>query len=660
MALSIQEIAEDLISKGYAVFPIQMSIDTQTGEKTKPKYLCRWGTEAVNTILDDNFTTQQFGEEVLWSAFWANATHVGIACEPSGIVVFDYDVDIEFDDEGNWHGFSTHNLEREWGETANWILQATEGEDEAYADAVRLDTSSGGFHLYMRANPDYPMSNSAKRFSPHVDVRGNGGMVIAHNTNLPVVADLPMVTQPIWHLNQKPQTEGVSETPEGDAREPKFSEEEDGTRWGLVALDRELAILQTAWDLDNGTFNHTLNRVAFRVAQMVAGGELDSAYAYAVLEEFLSENGAPADQDRTLRSGWDSGYEHPRSNDNESVRVDLTEELKEFAKKVLNAQELREIPPPKWLFPGWLERNTLVHLVGAAGNGKSFVGLDWLACVASGRGWPSHDEGALTPGYALYVVAEGASGTVLRLDAWEKTYGPAGDLLKFLPWAIQVKSHEWDVFIEYCASLPIPPTIIMVDTQARVTVGVEENSNTEMGLVVNRCDMLKERTGATVVIVHHTSGEGNKTRGATSWIGAVDTEVFVQQHPKSKRITVECRKQKNAAADEGGKLTYMLDPVEGTKSVVLTPVAGNPVEEAKERIFTGAYKKAAKDILVAAEGPLQLGEIHTRSGLKDKSCMSKAIKALMDAGYVTKEGNPGQYLWTPPVEEDQEGDIPEE
>jgi hypothetical protein len=72
--------------------------------------------------------------------------------------------------------------------------------------------------------------------------------------------------------------------------------------------------------------------------------------------------------------------------------------------------------------------------------------------------------------------------------------------------------------------------IIVIDTLAQVTPGANENSGEDMGLVINRCKQLHEKTGALVVLVHH-SGKDH-SRGARGWSGmkgALDTEIEVSK-----------------------------------------------------------------------------------------------------------------------------------
>jgi hypothetical protein len=90
----------------------------------------------------------------------------------------------------------------------------------------------------------------------------------------------------------------------------------------------------------------------------------------------------------------------------------------------------------------------------------------------------------------LYLVAEGVRGTKKRVRAWEKSMGREMTGVLFLPIAVQSKNGaQWDAFVELVRELK--PALIVIDTQARVTVGVEENSNTEMGEFVDRAERLR-------------------------------------------------------------------------------------------------------------------------------------------------------------------------
>jgi hypothetical protein len=90
---------------------------------------------------------------------------------------------------------------------------------------------------------------------------------------------------------------------------------------------------------------------------------------------------------------------------------------------------------------------------------------------------------------------------------------------------------------------------VVIDTQARVTVGLEENSAKDMGILTNAVGMLKRATGACVLVVHHTGRTGKDARGSSALDGAQDTELKVQR--SEDRAALSCKviqdKQKDMA-----------------------------------------------------------------------------------------------------------------
>src|SRR5690606_4925377 len=148
--------------------------------------------------------------------------------------------------------------------------------------------SDSGMHIYVRMEPDRPGGSAVGRVAAWVHVRALGGLPTYGGgglEDLASVQDLPLA--PEWLAEASAPTEQA--TAKAPPRAPRYRPTEDGTPYGLEALKLELRKLWEAWERDDGTFNHTLNSVAFAVGQLVAGGELDEAAAYARIDELLSE-----------------------------------------------------------------------------------------------------------------------------------------------------------------------------------------------------------------------------------------------------------------------------------------------------------------------------------------------------------------------------------
>ncbi|MFF3872920.1 AAA family ATPase [Streptomyces sp. NPDC001978] len=222
--------------------------------------------------------------------------------------------------------------------------------------------------------------------------------------------------------------------------------------------------------------------------------------------------------------------------------------------ELLDTDGLDKIPPLEPLLGDLLQMNTTARFIGPSGTFKSFLILDMAGHIGTGMPWHGH---YVRQGTVLYLVAEGEQGIRKRVRAWEQHYGVRMDNVHFLPRPVQAKSPEWTVFTELARQ--IEPVFVVVDTQARVSVGVEENSNKEMGEVVARLDALRRETGACITTVHHTGHIGEHGRGASAVKGAMQSEINVSKKGdliSNIVLTVKSTKQKDE--EEGNDLQFGL------------------------------------------------------------------------------------------------------
>ncbi|KAB1925142.1 AAA family ATPase [Micromonospora noduli] len=223
--------------------------------------------------------------------------------------------------------------------------------------------------------------------------------------------------------------------------------------------------------------------------------------------------------------------------------------------EMLDSDELDQIPDPEPLIEGLLDLDTLSWIIGRSGNGKTFVTIDICGSVATGTPWHGHKS---VQGKVVYVVAEGARGFKKRIRAWEKHHNlKMGKNLLVLPRPVLVNEAEWGALVEACRR--IGAVLIVLDTMARVSAGMEENSSKDMGILVHQAERLREACGACVTLVHHQGHKGENGRGSSALIGAMNTEIRVSMDKKTRIVTVENSKQKDEA--EGDDLKFLLTPV---------------------------------------------------------------------------------------------------
>ena len=173
-----------------------------------------------------------------------------------------------------------------------------------------IRTGSGGRHLYFRHPGGVVRNDSGRRIGPGVDIRGDGGYVIAppsrHASGKQYVVaargnQLPTLPEWLLSLVHPPERPRPAHEP-GRVRH--------ASAWTSAAVDGELARLGTAKE---GTRNDTLNRVAFRLGQLVGGGSLSEAEIERLLvDQALSIGLGEREAVGTVRSGLRAGEEVPR------------------------------------------------------------------------------------------------------------------------------------------------------------------------------------------------------------------------------------------------------------------------------------------------------------------------------------------------------------
>jgi hypothetical protein len=208
---------------------------------------------------------------------------------------------------------------------------------------------------------------------------------------------------------------------------------------------------------------------------------------------------------------------------------------------LVTSKGLDDIPDPVPLISGVLYVDSLAWVVGRPGHGKSLVTLDWMGHVGAGLPWCGLRTRKTN---VVYVSPESPGGIKLRVRAWEQAMGQPMNGVYFLPLAPQASiPGHWQALTELCRE--VGAGLVVLDTQARVTLGLEENSSKDMGVFVDRLERLRDTTKACVLTVHHTSKGGESLRGSSALEGAASTIVTVKKD--GDMVTV------SADPDHGGK-----------------------------------------------------------------------------------------------------------
>jgi hypothetical protein len=301
--------------------------------------------------------------------------------------------------------------------------------------------------------------------------------------------------------------------------------------------------------------------------------------------------------------------------------------------RLLPSERLDEIPEPEFLIDGFLFRKSVAQLFGKPKSYKSFVMLDMAGCVGAGIPWQTKKT---KQAKVLYVVAEGTGGIRRRVRAWEELNKRPMTGVEFYDKAIQLgQRKEVEALIRTAKRGRFG--LIIFDTQARCTVGIEENSNTDMGRVVAALDVLKEVTGACVALVHHSGADGQRARGATAILGAIDSQFKVEADKDTMKVELSTTAQKDTGEHPAIEMD-LVTPGPGLALAVKKRAAWYQ-QRPEDLPPLPAHQRSVLGAVASFEGAgAQMTILAARLSGLDKADIQEALGQLLRLGCVYKRG----------------------
>jgi hypothetical protein len=304
-----------------------------------------------------------------------------------------------------------------------------------------------------------------------------------------------------------------------------------------------------------------------------------------------------------------------------------------------------DLPPPSWIIEDVLPEAELAMIYGPTKAGKTFITIDLVASIAAGVAWRGKE---VKQGRVVYVPAEDARGVKARVDAWKAHHG-----VQFAPGQFQMILDDPN-FVQAADPKLMAEVIreggtvrvIVIDTLARISPGVDENSTKDMGLIVQRCAMLSRLTGALVLLIHHAGKNVDAgARGSSAIPAALDGEYLVTGDKRGR--TLKVTKLKNA--EDGDQYHFKVLSLDGIG--VAIPAEGKGAGRTTRKGRNGRQQKVcdlasdmlmdgrpvAYDKLLAAvvdSIPADPGKVDNR-----RRDARVAIGWLSDHGYLTFQDN---------------------
>jgi hypothetical protein len=315
--------------------------------------------------------------------------------------------------------------------------------------------------------------------------------------------------------------------------------------------------------------------------------------------------------------------------------------------------------PVRWTIKDILPANSFGALYGHPGSYKSFAALYLGCCIAGGLeafGKPS------VQGPVIYIALEGGAGLKRRRDALKQSMGLPDDLpLYFIKTQLNLGStlEDRDAVVAEIKRLGVKPSLVIIDTFARATPGLEENSAKDVGGAITIMSSLQDDLGCGVLIIHHSGkDQARGMRGSSALLGAVDLELECQkisQEGSADRIgKLTVTKQKDG--EDGIVLGYRMDVIalsqidpEAT-SLALVPIAENELADAS-RIKGAKENKTGVDAKIALEALHQaVSEGGDVPPIGDRAPRgTKAVREALWRDYwrktTTKEGGAERTGW---------------
>ena len=180
---------------------------------------------------------------------------------------------------------------------------------------------------------------------------------------------------------------------------------------------------------------------------------------------------------------------------------------------------------------GLLISRQMSVLYGPSNSGKTFFASDLAMHVALGRQWRGLD---VTQQAVLYVAAEGSWGIRNRVLAFRRHYEVPHLPLTVMTSSLNMYDSDEDM-VKLIATIRAASErlggvgLVVIDTLARVMGGGDENTASDMGLLVQHVDELCSELGLHVMLVHHSGKDvARGARGSSSLRAATATEIEVE------------------------------------------------------------------------------------------------------------------------------------
>jgi hypothetical protein len=306
------------------------------------------------------------------------------------------------------------------------------------------------------------------------------------------------------------------------ATSTKFNAKKQGGKWRSFQRD----------DVGLGTVFHLAEQCGWKWPEWEdALDPIENARMLAVtarlIENALRENGVLAVDD--YEGPLDDVEEEPCSPSIFSSHVAQDQNY-----NLLDIDDLDALPQQRWQVKGVLPTEGIAAFYGPTASGKTFLVLDLVMSIASGKEWFGHK---VRQAPVVYAALEGEHGIANRVRAYRKTIGdPPKDFIKVMTQPIDIRSFATRKrFVKTINDVGFLAPVVIIDTLSQAAPGADENSPVDMGRIIQAVKEIQRELGGLVVLVHHSGkDQAAGMRGHSSLLAALDAVVEVTRNGEAR------------------------------------------------------------------------------------------------------------------------------